>query len=245
MSTVRIPTPLRPYADGLKEVETSAGTVRTVLLDLAARYPALRPHLFNGDGKVRPYINVFVNDQDIRSLRGEDTPLAPSDRVMIVPSIAGGGLQPVDHAALRANQAVIIGTLAGSYIAGASALPVLVGVLMLVGAGRARPAFGWVYAWLRRAGVLRPDVLPDNPEPHRFAQFLGGIFLLGAGAAFALDLPFVGWFLVGLVALLAGINLFAGVCVGCVLYYWLARVHLPGFTKVPPPGAQAGRRPTD
>jgi molybdopterin converting factor small subunit len=244
MSTVRIPTPLRPYADGLKEVETSAATVQAVLLDLAVRYPALRPHLFNGDGKVRPYINVFVNDQDIRSLRGEDTPLAPSDRVMIVPSIAGGSLQPVDHAALRANQAVIIGMLAGGYIAGAPALPVLVGVLMLIGSARARPAFGWIYAWLRRSALLRPDVLQDNPEPHRFAQTLGGLFLLAAGAAFALGLAPVGWILTGLVALLAGINLFAGVCVGCAVYYWLARIHLPGFTKSPPPGVQPGRRPT-
>src|SRR3989304_2234823 len=73
MSTVRIPTPLRPYTDGHKEIECAGASVSAALQDLTARFPALAPHLFNGDGHLRPYVNVFVNDQDIRSLPGGAT----------------------------------------------------------------------------------------------------------------------------------------------------------------------------
>jgi molybdopterin converting factor small subunit len=97
MSTVRIPTPLRPYTDGHKEIEYAGDSVAAALQDLTARFPALAPHLFNGDGHLRPYVNIFVNEQDIRSLQGEATALTPDDRVMIVPSIAGGR----DSSALR------------------------------------------------------------------------------------------------------------------------------------------------
>jgi molybdopterin converting factor small subunit len=247
MSTLRIPTPLRPYADGQKEVEISETTVVAALRSLTARYPSLAQHLFSGDGHLRPYVNVFVNDQDIRNLKGEATALAPEDRLMIVPSIAGGagtlGLRPVDHAALRTNQAVIIGLLAAAYIADAPAVVLAVALLMLVGTARSRPAFGWFYGWLRRARVLRPDVASDNPEPHRFAQLLGGVFLGFASIAFALGWAAGGWLLAGLVVLLAGLNLFAGICVGCAIYYWMARLHVPGFSKSPPPGSVPGRRP--
>jgi molybdopterin converting factor small subunit len=246
MSTVRIPTPLRPYTDGQKEVPTDGASVKNALDNLVARFPGLRPHLFNGDGGLRPYVNVFLNDRDIRDLDGERTALGPEDTLMIVPSIAGGtpaDLKPVDHAALRTNQAVIIGLLAAAYLTDSPLLALLVGVLMLIGAARGRPAFGWFYAWLRRAKALKPDVLLDNPEPHRFAQLLGGIFLALASIGFAVAAPLIGWILVGLVAVLAGINLFAGVCVGCAVYYWLARLHVPGFSKAPPPGSLPGRRP--
>ena len=247
MSTVRIPTPLRPYTGGHKEIECGGASVTAALHDLSARFPALAPHLFNGDGRLRPYVNVFVNDQDIRSLQGEATALTPGDRVMIVPSIAGGRagllLRPVDHASLRTNQAVIIGLLIAAYIADAPVVVAAVGLLMLVGAARARPAFGWLYAWLRRARALRPDIVSDNPEPHRFAQLLGGVFLSLAGLSFAVGWSGTGWILAALVTLLAAINLFAGVCVGCAIYYWLARLHVPGFSKSPPPGVLPGRRP--
>ena len=247
MSTIRIPTPLRPYTDGRKEVECPGASVTATLQELTARFPALGPHLFSGDGTLRPYVNVFVNDQDIRSLQGPATALTSDDRVMIVPSIAGGGerpaLRPVDHAALRTNQAVIIGLLIAAYLVDVPVLAAAVGLLMLVGAARARPAFGWLYAWLRRARALRPDIVSDNPEPHRFAQLLGGVFLSLAGLSFAVGWSGTGWILAALVTLLAAINLFAGVCVGCAIYYWLARLHVPGFSKSPPPGVLPGRRP--
>lgn len=90
MTTVRVPTPLRPYTGGLKEVVVEGNTVGAALRDLVRRCPAVRPHLFDEGGHLRPYVNLFVNDQDIRSLEGEATPLAAGDRLMILPSIAGG-----------------------------------------------------------------------------------------------------------------------------------------------------------
>ncbi len=245
MTLVRIPTPLRPYAGGQKEVRADGPTVIAVLEDLVTRHSDLRSHLFNGDGAVRPYVNLFLNEQDIGLLQGIATAVGPGDRLMIVPSIAGGrgDLRPVDHAALRTNQAAIIGGLTGAFVADAPGVAFGIGLLMLLGSSRSRPAFAAIYRLIRRAGGLTPDVVPDNPEPHRFAQFLGGLVLATSGVAFAAGLPALGWALSGLVVGLAALNLFAGVCLGCALYYWLARLHVPGFSKSPPPGSIPGRRP--
>lgn len=245
MTLVRIPTPLRPYAAGQKEIEAAGATVMSVLEDLVSRHPALRPHLFNGDGGLRPYVNVFLNEQDIGLLQGGATAIGRGDRLMIVPSIAGGraDLKPIDHAALRANQAVIIGLLAGAFVADAPVVAPIVGLLMLLGAARRRPAFLAVYRLLRRLGRLSPDVVSDNPEPHSFAQLLGGAVLLAASAVFAAGSAWLGWVLAWVVMGLAALNLFAGFCVGCALYYWLARLQIPGFSKAPPPGSIPGRRP--
>ncbi len=90
MTIVRVPTPLRPYTGGLKEVEVEGDTVGAALRDLARRCPAVRPHLFDEDGGLRPFVNLFVDEQDIRALEGEATPLDADDRLIIVPSIAGG-----------------------------------------------------------------------------------------------------------------------------------------------------------
>ncbi len=90
MPILRLPTPLRPYADGQREVAVQGETVAEVLKDLTARYPALRPHLFDDGGELRPFVNLFLNDEDIRYLQGVETRLEEGDRLMIVPSIAGG-----------------------------------------------------------------------------------------------------------------------------------------------------------
>lgn len=90
MTAVRVPTPLRPYTEGQKEIQVEAETVGAALNDLARSYPGLKKHLFDDDGKLRSYVNVFVNEDDVRALQGEDTRLDPDDQVTIVPSIAGG-----------------------------------------------------------------------------------------------------------------------------------------------------------
>jgi hypothetical protein len=100
-----------------------------------------------------------------------------------------------------------------------------------------------VYWALRRLGLLKPDLIPDNPEPHRFAQGLGALVLLGGVAAFLAGLPSLGWGLVWLVIALAALNLFGGFCAGCAVYYWFNRLGLPGFSQSPPPGTFPGRRP--
>ena len=90
MSKIHIPTPLRQYADKHDTVEVQAKTVGEALTGLTALHPDLRRHLFTEDGKLRAFVNVYLNDEDIRYLQKENTALKDSDTVSIVPSIAGG-----------------------------------------------------------------------------------------------------------------------------------------------------------
>ena len=90
MTTIRIPTPLRSYTEGAKEVTVQGTSVGAALQDLSESYPSIRPHLFDSEGSLRPYVNIFLNEDDTRNLKGMDTPLSDDDRVMILPSIAGG-----------------------------------------------------------------------------------------------------------------------------------------------------------
>lgn len=87
---VRIPGPLRALADGREAIELPAGTVSAALEALVDRHPGLRRHLLTEDGTVRDYVNVFVNDDDIRYLDGPGTAVGAEDVITIVPSIAGG-----------------------------------------------------------------------------------------------------------------------------------------------------------
>ena len=90
MTTIRIPTPLRPYTAGQAEVTITGPTVGAALGDLTRRYPHLQQHLYSDAGQLRAFVNIFLNDEDIRQLKGAETPLQDKDRLMIVPSIAGG-----------------------------------------------------------------------------------------------------------------------------------------------------------
>jgi len=90
MTTIRIPTPLRIYADGQTEVDVQGTNVAEAMHNLTERFPALRPHLFNGDDQLRPFVNLFLNDENIRDLQGLETSLEENDRLMLIPSIAGG-----------------------------------------------------------------------------------------------------------------------------------------------------------
>jgi adenylyltransferase/sulfurtransferase len=90
MTTIRIPTPLRPYTSSQAEVPVAGKTVGAALADLTGRHPALRPHLYTDGGELRAFVNIFLNDEDVRHLQGAETPVKEDDRLMIVPSIAGG-----------------------------------------------------------------------------------------------------------------------------------------------------------
>ncbi len=90
MASLRIPTPLRIYTGGTNQVTVHGKTVAEAMEDLVKQHPSLRPHLFNGDGQMRPFVNLFLNEENIRDLHGVDTPLEEADRLMLVPSIAGG-----------------------------------------------------------------------------------------------------------------------------------------------------------
>lgn len=91
MPSLKIPTPLQSYTGGQREVSVQGGTVAEAMDDLVAQYPALRPHLFNGKAELRPFVNLFLNEESIRELQGLSTPLSETDRLMLIPSIAGGG----------------------------------------------------------------------------------------------------------------------------------------------------------
>ena len=88
---ILIPTPLRVYAGKQEEVEAEGRTVGELLANMTAEYTDLRTHLYTEDGKLRSFVNIYVNDDDIRYLDKEQTPLKPGDTVSIIPSVAGGG----------------------------------------------------------------------------------------------------------------------------------------------------------
>ncbi|HTW62135.1 MAG TPA: MoaD/ThiS family protein [Terracidiphilus sp.] len=89
--TIFIPTPLRQYAGGKDTVEVSAGTVNGALDELTRSFPDLRKHLFTGEGKLRAFVNVYLNDEDVRYLpEKESTAVSAADTLSIIPSIAGG-----------------------------------------------------------------------------------------------------------------------------------------------------------
>ncbi len=87
---ILIPTPLRQYAQKQDRVEVPGRTVAEGLGKLTTQYPDLRHHLFTEDGKLRAFVNVYVNDEDIRYLKQENTPVQDGDTLSIIPSIAGG-----------------------------------------------------------------------------------------------------------------------------------------------------------
>lgn len=90
MAKLMIPTPLRQYADGRDTVEVEASTVGEALEKLTSRHADLRRHLFSDEGKLRSFVNVYMNDEDIRYLDRDKTTVAEGDTISIVPSIAGG-----------------------------------------------------------------------------------------------------------------------------------------------------------
>jgi molybdopterin/thiamine biosynthesis adenylyltransferase/rhodanese-related sulfurtransferase/molybdopterin converting factor small subunit len=102
MPEIHLPTPLRPYADGLATVDVSGETVGEALASLVGRYAALKRHLYDEAGRLRSFVNVYRNDEDIRDLDREGTRLAAEDSLSIIPAIAGGAAPPaaIDRAAL-------------------------------------------------------------------------------------------------------------------------------------------------
>jgi molybdopterin converting factor small subunit len=89
--TIFIPTPLRPLAGGNKSLDVSATTVAGALDELTSTYPDLKKHLFNEQGKLRAFVNLYLNDEDVRYLpQKEESPVTATDTLSIIPSIAGG-----------------------------------------------------------------------------------------------------------------------------------------------------------
>jgi len=237
MANIRIPSPLRPYAANNEYVEVSGDTVGVALEDLVGQYPDLGKHLFN-DGHLRSFVNIFIGEEDIRFLDGVDTEIEENAELMIIPSIAGGSevvVRKVDYSALRTNQAFIISLLLLAFILNLWPLVAFVGAVMLIGtlfpqAGLFKRIYRHI---LKPLKIAKPDVQVDNPEPHLFAQGVGGVFLTGSTLALLLGATIVGWALAWVVIVLASLNLFAGWCAGCFMYYQFNRLGVPGFTQSP------------
>jgi molybdopterin synthase sulfur carrier subunit len=90
MIKVRIPTPLRPLTKGQGEVEAKAGSIVEMIETLNSAHPGLKDRLCDESGELRRFVNIYVNEEDIRFLKGKETSLKDGDEVSIVPAIAGG-----------------------------------------------------------------------------------------------------------------------------------------------------------
>lgn len=91
---ILIPTPLRPYTDKRESLLLEGSTVGELMGNLTSQYSSLRKHLYSDDGSIRNFVNIYVNDEDIRYLQKEQTPVKEKDVVSIIPSIAGGREEP-------------------------------------------------------------------------------------------------------------------------------------------------------
>jgi len=89
-STVRIPTVLRPATGGQATATASGATIGAVLTELSERYPGVREQLFNGDGTLHRFLNVYVNDDDVRYIGGLEAPVSDGDEITLLPAVAGG-----------------------------------------------------------------------------------------------------------------------------------------------------------
>ncbi len=87
---ILIPTPLRPYTDKKDAVEADGATIGELLSDLTTKHSGLKAHLYNEQGKLRSFVNIYLNDEDIRYLEKEQTRVSPGDTISIIPSVAGG-----------------------------------------------------------------------------------------------------------------------------------------------------------
>jgi sulfur-carrier protein len=95
---IHIPTPLRAYTDGKETVAIPGATISAVFTQLTTTYPELRQHLFTAEGKLRSFVNVYLNDDDIRYLPAkEDSAVADTDELTIIPSIAGGSASAISR----------------------------------------------------------------------------------------------------------------------------------------------------
>jgi sulfur-carrier protein len=90
MPTIKIPPVLRASVGGEREVSASGGNVGELLKDLTANHPATASQIFSAEGELNRYVNVYLNDEDVRVLGGLDTPVSDSDTLVILPAMAGG-----------------------------------------------------------------------------------------------------------------------------------------------------------
>lgn len=144
-------------------------------------------------------------------------------------------LRMIDQNRLRFGMALTISLLVVAFILDSGLLVALVAVAQLLGAvGASFAPYGLLYDRVAKpSGLITPRPEPDNPEPHRFALLVGGIFNTVAVVALLTGVPVLAWVLVGVVVALANLNFWLHFCLGCWLYYQLNRLGVPGFGVAP------------
>ena len=90
MAQLRVPSMLRPTVGGERTVAAQGATLRELIRDVEARHPGFEGHLLEGNGQQRTFVNIYVNDEDVRYLQGLETPVAEGDVISILPAVAGG-----------------------------------------------------------------------------------------------------------------------------------------------------------
>lgn len=154
--------------------------------------------------------------------------------------MAAAALRKVDHSGLRTGQAITISALLLGFVLNSWILVAFVAVAQFLAAVDAPFApYRLIYQRIvKPSGLVKPYVIEDNPEPHRFAQLIGSIFNGTATLLLLAGVATVPWVLVWIVIALANLNFWLNICVGCMMYYQLNRLHVPGFTRAPLTGQQ-------
>jgi hypothetical protein len=149
--------------------------------------------------------------------------------------MATSTLRQVDQTGLKTGQATTILVLLAGFILGSPLLVALVALAQLLSAVDVPFApYRLLYQQVvKPSGLVKPHVIPDNPEPHRFAQLLGAVVNTLAVVALLAGAPTLAWVLVWIVIVLANLNFWLNICVGCLIYYQLNRLGVPGFTYAP------------
>ena len=144
-------------------------------------------------------------------------------------------MRKVDHSGLRTGQAITIIVLLLGFVLNSWVLVAFVAVAQFLAAVDAPFApYRLIYQRsVKPSGFVKPYVIDDNPEPHRFAQLIGSIFNGAATVLLLAGVPTVPWVLVWIVIALANVNFWLNICLGCLVYYQLNRLHVPGFTHAP------------
>lgn len=149
--------------------------------------------------------------------------------------MATSTLRAVDHAGLKTGMALTIILLILAFVLNNVWLVAFVAVAQLLGAFNLPFApYRLVYQYLvKPSGIVKPRVIADNPEPHRFSLLVGGIFNTAAVFSLLVGQPILAWVLVGIVVVLANLNFWLNFCAGCWMYYLFNRWGVPGFNVAP------------
>lgn len=144
-------------------------------------------------------------------------------------------LRKVDHSGLKTGQATTIILLIVAFVLNSTLLVALVALAQLLGALDLPFApYRLLYQKVvKPSGIIKPHVIADNPEPHRFALMVGAIFNGVATLALLANAPALAWILVAVVVVLANLNFWLNFCAGCWMYYQFNRLGVPGFTQAP------------